>query len=194
MTSLTRRSLLIAFIVLAAIGGAFLLEIILTVRPDRPFGHTRMGRVTGWVALAFMLLVFGYSIRKRWGPNPRWSKGWFRVHMGAGVISPILALIHSGAHFHALTPILAMVALAVVSLSGIVGQALHYLALRTLHEQRHELANQGLEEEEIEMRLHALAAREQAIRVWQYLHAPVTVMFIVLLLLHIGGAVYFGGW
>ena len=194
MNSLTRRTLLVAFVVLAAVASAFLLEFILTVKPDRPFGHTRMGRWTGWVALAFFLLAFGYSIRKRWGPEPRWSKGWFRVHMGAGVISPIVALIHSGSHFHALAPIMALAALAAVSLSGLVGQALHYSAVRMLREQRYELAEQGLGEDEIEKRLHALASQEQIVRIWQYIHAPAAMMLIVLLILHIGGTVYFGGW
>ena len=194
MTPLTRRTLLIAFIVLAAVSGALFVEFLLTVRPDRPFGHTRAGRLTGWVALGSLLLVFGYSIRKRWGPEPRWSKGWFRLHVCAGALSPIVALIHSGAHLHALAPILAMATLAFVSLSGIVGQALHYLAVRSLREQRHELADRGLTEDEVEAQLHALVAQEKVIRIWQYLHAPVTLTLVVLLLLHIGGAVYFGGW
>ena len=194
MAPLTRRTLLIAFIVLAGVSGGLLVESLLTVNPDRPFGHTRMGRLTGWVALSSLLLVFGYSIRKRWGPEPRWSKGWFRVHACAGAVTPIVALIHSGAHFHALTPILTMITLAIVSLSGIVGQALHYLVVRTLREQRHDLTDHGLSEGEIEAQLHALAAREKTIRIWQYLHAPVTVTLIVLLVLHIGGAIYFGGW
>jgi divalent metal cation (Fe/Co/Zn/Cd) transporter len=180
--------------VLAAVGGAFLVEFLLTVRPDRPFGHTRSGRMTGWAAVACLLLVFGYSIRKRWGRDRRWSKGWFRVHMGAGVLGTVVALVHSGAHFHALTPILTMIVLLIITLSGIVGQALHYPAVRMLHDRRHELLDQGVDEGEVEARLHVLAAREEVIRSWQYLHAPLTVVFAVLLLLHIAGSVYFGGW
>src|SRR5579885_1647097 len=194
MTPLTRRTLMIVVAVLAAAGGAFLVEFLLTVRPDRPFGHTRSGRMTGWGAVACLLLVFGYSIRKRWGRDRRWSKGWFRVHMGAGVMAPIVALVHSGAHFHALTPILTIIVLLIITVSGIVAQALHYPAVRMLHDRRHELLDQGVDEGEVEVeaRLHVLAEREEVIRRWQYLHAPLTVVFAVLLILNIAGSVYFG--
>ncbi len=194
MSPLTRRASLVSVLVSLAVGGAFALEQLLTARPDRPFGHTQGGHLTGWVGLGVVLLVFVYSFRKRSAPERRWPKGWFRVHMAAGVLGPSLILIHAGNHFHALVPVLALLALGLVVLSGITGQAVHYMVLRTLHDRRRELARQGLSEDEIDARLHTMAAQEKVFRFWQYLHAPVTVTFLVLTLLHIGGALYFGGF
>lgn len=194
MSPPARRTILVAAFVLTAIAGAFTLEQMLSLRPDRPFGHTHMGHLAGWVGLGVISLVFLYSYRKRSTPDRCWPKGWFRVHMAAGVAGPLLILVHAGNHFHALVPILAMLAMGLVVLSGIIGQAVHYLVLRTLHEQRRELAQQGLSEDEIDARLHLMASQEKVFCFWQYLHAPVTVTFLVLVLLHIGGALYFGGF
>lgn len=179
---------------LLAVAGAFVIEVLLTPRPERPFGHTQPGHITGWLGLGVVLFVFVYSFRKRYGPKPGWPKGWFRVHIVAGILGPVLVLIHAGAHFHALVPVLTLLALAIVVLSGVIGQAIHYLALRTMHERQRELVQQGLSKGEVEEQLYRLASQEETFRVWQYIHAPVTLIFAVLLVWHIGGALYFGGW
>jgi hypothetical protein len=48
--------------------------------------------------------------------------------------------------------------------------------------------------DEVEMYLHRLAAQEEAFRLWQSIHSPMTIMFLVLTVLHVIGAVYFGGF
>lgn len=176
------------------IGSAFLIELLLSLRIGEAFGHTQRGHVAGWLGLAITLLVLVYPIKKRTGPKPGWPKGWFRVHMVAGIFGPIVILVHSGAHFHALVPVLALAAMGLVVISGIVGQGIHYLVLRGLNAQKRELVAQGLSSEEIDTRLHRLAAQEEAFRVWQCLHAPLTITFVALTLLHVGGALFFGGW
>ncbi|MDO8547375.1 MAG: hypothetical protein Q7R68_08425 [Nitrospirales bacterium] len=193
MSLLTRRTVTVAGLVLAAVAAAFALEFFLSPRPDQPFGHTQTGHAIGWAGLLLILLVFAYPIRKRFAKDRRWPKGWFQVHKAFGILGPMLILIHSGAHFHALVPVLALIAMGLVVVSGIAGQVLHYLALRTLNEQRRELVQQGLSEAEIQSRLHDLASREEVFRLWQCIHAPLTATFVVLMLMHIGGALYFGG-
>lgn len=194
MSPLARRAILVSILVGSAIGGAFILEELLTTRPDRPFGHTHLGHLTGWVGLGVILLVFVYSFTKRSAGQRRWPKGWFRVHMIAGIMGPVLILIHAGNHFHALVPVLALLAMGAVVLSGLIGQAVHYLILRTLQDRRRLLAQQGLSEDDLDARLHAMAAQEKAFRFWQYLHAPVTATFLILTFLHVGAALYFGGF
>ena len=189
-----RRSLILAAIVIFSIIAAFLLEILLSMRPDRPFGHTSMGHLTGWVGLALMAPVFWYPLRKRVIGDRRWPRRWFQVNMLCGVAGPLLILIHSGAHFHAVVPILAMLAMALVVISGIVGQALHYLAVCALHERRQELAHRGLSDAEIEAGLNRLAAQEETFRFWQYVHGPVTIAFLAFVVLHVVGALYFRGF
>jgi hypothetical protein len=193
MTVVFRRVFIVAGLVSMAVGGALLFEAILSLETVLSFGHTRQGHVTGWIGLAVILLVFVYPIRKRVGRNRTWPRGWFQVHMVAGVVGPLLILVHAGAHLHALVPILAMVAMGIVALSGIIGQAVHYLALRTLNEERRQFLQQGVSPDEAEARLHDEASREETFRVWQLIHAPMTFMFMVLVALHVIGTLYFGG-
>ena len=114
--------------------------------------------------------------------------------MIAGLLGPVLILVHAGAHFHALVQVLALIAMALVTVSGIVGQTLHSLSVRQLNQEWRELHGLGLSEVEIQERLAERAAQEEAFRFWQLVHAPVTIPFVALTLLHIIGAIFFGGW
>ena len=193
MSGLQRRILAIAAIVAASIAAALIFEAVLSLGGALPFGHTRHGRMVGWFGLAVTLLVFIYPYKKRHAPERRWPRGWFRVHMVAGVAGPLLIFLHSGAHYHALVPILAMAALVMVTLSGVVGQAIHAHVLKSLNEERRRLHQEGLSEEAVEYRLHDIASQEEAFRFWQVIHAPMTLAFVVLTALHVAGALFFGG-
>jgi hypothetical protein len=113
--------------------------------------------------------------------------------MGAGILGPLIIFVHSGVHFHAWVPILALVSMVFVVVSGIVGQALHYWMFQLLYERRHQQEFEGLPEEVIEARLHDLALQEKALRWWKCLHGPLTWSFLALTVLHIGGALFYGG-
>lgn len=194
MSLVGRRALLVLALVILAIVGALAAEWWLSRSPDRPFGHTQGGHILGWVGLLLILLVLAYPFRKRHMPGQRWSKSWFQVHIVGGLAGPLLILLHAGAHLHAIIPVLAMVTMGLVVISGIVGQALHALALRSMNEQRRLLLHQGLPEPEVETRLHVLAKQEETFRLWQVVHGPLTVTFVALAILHIGGALYYGGF
>jgi hypothetical protein len=193
MTVLSRRVAIIVVSVTVAVLAAWMVEAFLSIGKPAPFAHTKQGHLMGWIGLATILLVLVYPIKNRVGRNRRWPRDWFRVHLVAGVMGPLFILLHSGAHLHALVPSLALIAMAVVVASGIVGQGVHYLALRTLNDRRRQLHDQGLSADEIELHLHRMAAQEEAFRLWQSIHAPMTLMFLVLTVLHVLGAVYFGG-
>lgn len=193
MSPLARRSLLVLIGAVVFILAAFGIEWALSPRGGRPFGHTQSGHVLGWAGFACILVACVYPIKKRSRRTPGWPKRWFQAHMIFGVLGPLLILVHSGAHFHALVPIAAMLTLGVVVLSGIVGQVLHYLAFQEVNDHRRELAEQGLSETEIEAQIHSLIHQEEALRLWQCIHGPVTAILVVLVLMHIGGAMYFGG-
>ncbi len=190
---MSRRLLTIVVLFVGTVAGALLFEAVLSIGAPSPFAHTRRGHFLGWIGLGVILLVFVYPIKKRMNPNQRWPRGWFQVHMVAGVIGSLLILLHSGAHVHALVPLFALASMAVVVVSGIVGQGVHYLALRTLNERRRQLLEEGLAVDEIDLRLRGIAAQEEAFRLWQSIHAPMTLMFLVLSVIHVVGALYFGG-
>lgn len=193
MAPLSRRLTTIVVLMVAAVAAALLVEAFLSIGSPSPFAHTRQGHLMGWIGLGIILLVFVYPIKKRLSRNHRWPRGWFQVHMVAGVIGPLLILLHSGAHVHALVPLLALAAMVVIVVSGIVGQGVHYLALRTLNDRRRQLHEEGLGSDEIDLRLHRMAAQEEAFRLWQSIHAPMTLLFLVLTAMHVIGALYFGG-
>lgn len=193
MSSITRRAAIVSTLVMTAIAVALTVGFLLSPRPGQSFGHTQTGHIVGWAGMALILPIFAYPIRKRLAQDRHWPKFWFQAHMVFGVLGPLLILVHSGAHFHAIVPVLAMIAMGLVVLSGITGQVLHQLALRTLHEQRRELAHAGLPEAEIQSRLHDQANEEVVFRVWQCIHAPLTATFVILMLMHVAGALYFGG-
>ena len=193
MSTLSRRTALVFGLVCLAIISAFLLEYFLSTTPGRPFGHTQMAHLVGWIGMGFIGLTFVYPLKRWWRPNQVWPKRWFHVHMGAGILGPLIIFVHAGAHLHAWVPILALVTMVLVVMSGIVGQALHHWVFRMLYERRHQLAFEGVTEDVIEARLHDLALEKEALRWWKCLHNPLTWSFVALVLFHIGGAVFFGG-
>lgn len=193
MIPVSRRFFIVAGLVSITVAGVLLFESLLSIETTLAFGHTRQGHITGWIGLAVILLVFVYPVRRRLAKNRTWPRGWFQVHMVAGVAGPLLIVLHSGAHMHALVPVLAMVAMGIVALSGIIGEAVHYLALRTLNEERRQLVRQGVSPEEAAVRLQDVASREETFRMWQLIHAPMTLMFMVLVVVHVIGALYFRG-
>ena len=193
MPTFSRRIVLVFGFVCLAIISAFLLEYYLSMNPSRPFGHTQMAHFLGWIGLGFIGLTFVYPLKRWWHPNQVWPKRWFQVHMVTGVLGPLIIFVHAGAHFHAWVPILALVAMVLVVMSGIVGQALHHWVFQQLYERRHQRAFEGMKEEIVEVQLHDLALQEEALRWWKCLHGPLTWLFVALALLHIGGALFFGG-
>jgi len=193
MTGVRSRLLAVVAATVVAIVSALAFEALLSLDKITPFGHTQYGHGVGWAGLAVTLLVFVYPIRKRASPSRRWPRGWFRVHMVAGVLGPLLIFLHSGAHYHAIVPILAMGSMVMVVLSGIVGQLVHAVSLRALNEERHHLQHQGLSERDVDAQLHGMASQEEAFRLWQAIHAPMTLMFLVFTVLHVVGALFFAG-
>ena len=143
MNAFTRRLLAVLFLVCAVIAGGLIIEVLLSLRSGWPFGHTQSWHLVSWVGMAVILLVFGYPIKKRYGRGAGWPRGWFRVHQVAGIVGPALILVHSGPHLHAVIPVLAMVTMAVVAVSGVIGQAVHQKAVRLLKDTRRELLEQG---------------------------------------------------
>lgn len=194
MDRVTRRGAVVGAAILAVVLAALWLEYALSPWPDQHLGHTRTGHILGWIGLVLILATFAYPAQKRLRPNQIWSKPWLYLHEILGVLGPLVVLVHAGAHFHAVVPIMALLALGLVVISGILGAVLHTLAFRTLYERRHEMVREGLGDQAIEARLRDLAAQEGILRWWPWVHVPLTAVFVVLTIVHVGGALYFGGF
>ena len=46
---------------------------------------------------------------------------------------------------------------------------------------------------DVEALLHGRASQEEAFRLWQVIHAPMTLMFLALTAMHVAGALFFAG-
>lgn len=193
MTIITKRFLTVISYVVIAIAVGFLIEVLLSSQSGWQFGHTQTGHLVGWAGLAIILTVFIYSVKKRRARKSGWPKGWFLVHEVAGIIGPVLILVHAGPHFHALIPTLTLLAMGIVTLSGIIGVAVHRKAISLLNTKRKELLSQGFSHEDVEDRLFGLASDEETFRVWQIIHVPMVMIFLVLVITHVLGALYLGG-
>ncbi len=193
MPTVKKRFYIIILAGLAALAGGFLIETSFSFITGWPLGHTQKGHLLGWLGLGIMLLVFGYSVKKRFGRLTGWPKAWFWLHQLAGIIAPVLIIVHAGPHFHALVPSLALVAMLIVTLSGLTGAMVHRKALMLLNAERKALLDQGLTKLQAEALLYDLAAEEAGFKTWRLIHVPVATIFMVLLAAHIGGALYFGG-
>ena len=193
MTIITKRFITVIIAAIALLMAGFLIEEILSNRSGSLFGHSQIGHVVGWAGLAVILTVFIYSIKKRFGRKAGWPKAWFMVHQVAGIIGPLLVLIHAGSHFHALVPLLTLIFMGIVAVSGAIGVAVHRKALSLLNSTRKELVSLGLSQADIEDRLYDLVSGEETFRVWQIIHVPMVMLFLALVLLHVFGALYFGG-
>jgi hypothetical protein len=193
MTIINKRffTVIIAAIALLIVG--LLIEELLSIRSGSLFGHTQTGHVVGWIGLAAIFSVFVYSVKKRFGRKAGWPKAWFMVHQVAGILGPLLILIHAGSHFHALVPVLTLIVMVIVVVSGVIGVAVHRKALSLLNSTRKELVSLGLSQADIEDRLYGLVSGEETFRVWQIIHVPMVMLFLTLLVSHILGALYFGG-
>lgn len=194
MTPITRRFSLIILTLLIVTACGLSIEVLLSLLTGWPFGHTQSGHLAGWLGLGVLLTAFVYSIKKRQPPKRGWPAGWFVAHQVAGALSPFIILVHSGPHFHALVPLLAFITMVIAATSGMIGLLVHRKAIRQLNDTRKTLVSQGLSKDEIEDRLFELASEAEMFRFWQTIHVPMAFIFMFLLLVHIGGALFFGGW
>jgi hypothetical protein len=153
MALLNKKIVLIASAVLAAITLAFALERYFSTSPVRPLGHSEAGHSLGWIGIVLIALTFTY-------PLPR--APWSNLHKLCGIAGPALICLHPGVHLHALGPVLTLMAMVLVVLSGLMGLIIHYAFAQSLTAQRLGLTQRGLTRTEIEPALHALIADSHA--------------------------------
>ncbi len=132
----------------------------------------------GPIGVALIAISYAYSFQRRAGvrlaPMPR----VLRLHELAGWTGTLCVLVHSGAHFHALLPWLAAVAMLAVVASGITGAWLLRRAIETLRAERADASADP-------HRLMLDAATVDVMKRWRSVHLPIHAAFVVLVLLHV---------
>jgi hypothetical protein len=117
-------------------------------------GGSPAGLAFGILALALILLLLLYGVRKRrYRSTLGRMEGWLQSHVYLGFVCLAVAFYHSGFRFHDRVAVAALVALAAVVVTGFVGAVLYTLVPRRLSE-----VEGDLEPAEIGQRLNQLAA------------------------------------
>lgn len=87
-----------------------------------------VGYWLGIVGASLMLLLLLYPLRKRvkkWWRAFGTIRFWFRTHMILGVIGPVLIILHANFKLGSVNSNVALIAMLVVALSGVVGRYLY---------------------------------------------------------------------
>jgi hypothetical protein len=113
-----------------------------------------------------MLVLFTYPLRKyvRFMQRLGKVKWWFWLHLFMGVTGPWLILVHSTFRIGSLNAGVALISMAIVVLSGVIGRFIHVRVHRGLHGERTSLRTlrerAGLVESQARSRLHFAPAVE----------------------------------
>ncbi|TXT37199.1 MAG: hypothetical protein FD135_3773 [Comamonadaceae bacterium] len=143
------------------------------------------------------LLIIGslvYSLRKRKIISSGNPKNLLRLHEFTAWLGSLMVLIHGGIHFNAILPWLALVAMAVNVISGMVGKILLDHARRHVQDEREHFQLRGMSKPEVEQSLFWDAVTLNAMTQWRKVHIPIFVVFAVLALGHIVSVFLFWGW
>jgi hypothetical protein len=153
-----------------------------------------IGRYLGIVGTLLILGSFGYSLRKR--KKIRWGRpaAWLRAHELIAWLGSVLVLVHAGIHFNAILAWLAVGAMLVNVVSGLIGKFLLDRSRRRLEQARQQMQVQGLPAHELEDRMYWDSLTYDLVRQWRAIHLPITLAFAVLAAAHISAEFLFWSW
>lgn len=88
--------------------------------------HAGLGYLLGWTGASLMLLLFTYSIHKRftWAKRIGKTTEWFNIHQLLGIFGPITILYHSNYSLGSPNSNVALFSMLTVAASGVVGRYL----------------------------------------------------------------------
>lgn len=139
----------------------------------------------GVVGTFVILLSLSYSLRKRYW---KWGKlqTWLLFHQVAALSGTAIVLWHTALRIHNVMGWAAMVLMLILCTSGIVGRYLHM-------EINREFARRKKMGEEPPS-LSQLQWWRDHFQYWRKIHLPMTKITAIVLLIHLFGAAFFGGW
>ena len=178
-------SLLLGFLVLATLGGDYLLH-----RLDLVW----VGRYLGIPGTLLIIGSLYYSLRKRKYVSKGNPKTLLKLHEFGTWLGSLMVLIHAGIHFNAILPWLATAAMGVNVVSGLVGKLLLSRSRQHVQEERTQFQLRGLSKPEVEKAVFWDAVALDAMAQWRRVHIPIFIVFAVLALGHIVSIFLFWGW
>ncbi len=190
------RTALILLLVGMTVTLAVIVEIVvdqLTVEA-RDLNHLLKHSFGNVGTLMMGLALFGYWGKKRLkGRFPGKLKDWLILHEWFALIGAGLVAIHTGAHFEAAAPIVAMGLTLACVISGLIGRRVYMRAKQEIASHKSRLSSAGLSPDEIEERLAFETATAEKLAHWRTIHRPMSLAFLVAVTLHVVAALFFGG-
>ncbi|NOT84404.1 MAG: hypothetical protein HOP02_06370 [Methylococcaceae bacterium] len=153
-----------------------------------------VGRYLGIPGTLLIMLSLIYSLRKRKVITSGNPKSLLAFHEFTAWLGSLLVLIHAGIHFNAILPWLAVVAMGVNVISGLVGKLLLDRSRRHVQAEREDFQVRGLSQSEVAQAVFWDAVALDAMTKWRKVHIPIFMVFVVLALGHIISIFLFWGW
>ncbi|MBF0290391.1 MAG: hypothetical protein HQM14_21470 [SAR324 cluster bacterium] len=144
-----------------------------------------LGRYLGIPGTLIIILSFLYSLRKRKIIQTGSPKKLLQFHESCAWLGSLLILVHGGIHFNAILPWLAIVAMLIDVISGLIGKYLLKRSQKQISSQKKKLMEQGMSNDEIEKAIFWDAITLDLMKQWRAVHFPLTFVFAVLSLIHI---------
>ncbi len=151
----------------------------------------------GWIGTLLIGLSFSYSLRKKKIIKLSRARTLLVFHEYLAWLGTLFILVHGGLVVRAWLPWLALVALIVTTLSGLVGKFLLKQVVANLRNRLEAKKNQQLspaEQAKLDSRLHEEAKTAENLGRWRNWHKPLVLFFVLLTLTHIFSIVALWGW
>lgn len=166
----------------------FSLMIIVAILMDLGLHYLKLvaiGRYLGYAGSFTIIGSFVYSLRKRKIINSGSPKTYLMVHEYMAWAGSVMLLIHAGIHFNAVLPWLAVLAMIISVISGLVGKFLLKKASLAHKENIQSLVLAGASKEDAEKKLFFESIAVDLMKKWRMVHLPITLLFALLALIHI---------
>jgi hypothetical protein len=117
-----------------------------------------LGYYMGLVGGLMMLILLSYPLRKRVGWMKSWgaTKHWFKFHMVLGILGPVLVIFHCAFHIGSVNAAVALISMALVASSGIIGRFVYRHIHQGLYGRRVTLKEVKNEVAELQQKIAAL--------------------------------------
>lgn len=174
------RLALLAIILITVIYGA----VILLTRSIPPASEL-FGHGLGIIGFIFMLMTETlYSLRKR-SRSVKWGRmsNWLQFHIFTGLVGPYMVLLHTSWKFNGIAGVTTLFTIIIV-VSGFIGRYIFTRIPRTMD---------GLEIEDT-LSQEALKQARRLMALWHSIHIPIGVALFISAFVHIGAALYYGGF
>ena len=175
----------------------FVVLIAAAILGDLILHHFQMvwvGRYLGIPGTLLILLSLVYSMRKRKLITVGDPRALLRMHEAATWLGALMVLVHAGVHFNAILPWLALAAMVVNVVSGMVGRYLLDRSRRRLAAMAEKYRLHGASKIETEKELFWNAITFDLMTRWRAVHFPIAFAFGALALGHIVSIFLFWEW